>query len=297
MSKQKAKAITCLKPSGGGLHLGHYIGNIQPLIKHQDEYECYFIFADLQVLNSENGAHIDDNILLMLKQLIALGVDPCKVHFYRESSLKKDKFQEFIFLSDYVTNSRINRMPVFKAQKNPPKMSMYVFPILQIMDFYLTEASIAFSNVDNKAAIELANEVFNKINKEYRRNLSHIELIHGTVEMLVGFDGQKMSKAKNNCIYFTDSFEQLSKKINKMYTDPNHIKVNDPGDISNNVVFKYLKAFVSEDEYKHISTQYINGNLGDKQSKQILIDILWFLMARCQQTYNEVKDDIIEYVK
>ena len=292
MSNQKTKAITCLKPSSGGLHLGHYIGNIQPLIKYQDEYECYFIFADLQVLNSENEAYIDDNILLMLKQMIALGVDPYKVHFYRESALKKDKLQEFMFLSDYVTNSRINRMPVFKAQKNPPKMSMYVFPILQIMDFYITEAAVAFSNIDNKSAVELTNEVFNKINREYGRTLPHVELIHGTVEMLVGFDGQKMSKAKNNCIYFTDSLEQLSKKVNKMYTDPNHIKANDPGDISDNVVFKYLKAFVSEDEYRYISTQYINGNLGDKQSKQILLDVLWSFIDRYQQTYDEFRDDI-----
>lgn len=293
----RKKAITCLKPSAGGLHLGHYIGNIQPLIEHQYKYDCTFVFADLQVLNTESKDNIDANILVMLKQMIALGVDPKCVRFYKESSLKKDGLNDFVFLSNYVTNSRLNRMPIFKAQKNPPKMSMYIFPILQMMDFYLTGSSVAFSNIDNKSAVELTNEVFNKINSEHLLDLPHIELVHGTVEMLVGYDGQKMSKAKNNCIFFSDSFDSLSKKVNKMYTDPNHINMDDPGDISNNVVFKYLKAFVSEQEYIDISTQYMNGKLGDKQTKLLLVDILSSLIKECQQKYKNLEDDVYEYIK
>ncbi len=281
------KAITCLKPSDGGLHLGHWIGNIQPLINNQNNYECIFVFADLQASNVSNKSCLKENVTLMLKQMLALGVDPTRVRFYMESQLKRDKIDEFILLSNYVTNSRINRMPVFKRRTAPVKMSMYLFPVLQMLDFYLTGATVAFSNVDNKAAIELTNETFRKINAEHNFHLPHITLEHGTVEMLVGFDNEKMSKAKNNCIYFTDSFEMIKKKINKMYTDPTRIHPNMPGNITNNVVFKYFQAFLDESEYAAYVSQYEQGILSDSVAKEILNERLWRLIGNCQENLNK----------
>lgn len=285
-------AITCLKPSSGGLHLGHYIGNIMPLIHHQydDELECIFMFADLQVYNLESKEDIHNNIYLMMRQLLSLGVNPNKVKFLLESDIKKNHMEDLVFLSNYVTTSRIMRLPVFKFSKMPIKMSKFMFPIFQVLDFYITKASIAFSNSDNNALIEFTNEVFRKINNEYKLDLSRVELVHGKVDNLVGFDGYKMSKDNNNCIFFNDDETSIERKVNKMYTDPKRIKYNIPGDIGNNIVFKYLKAFLDDHEYLYFKEEYEKGNIGDVYLKKILTDILCNLIIPVKNGFSIYSD-------
>ncbi len=180
-------AITCLKPSSGGLHLGHYIGNIKPLINHQNDnnLECIFMFADLQVFNSESSDNIHQNIYLMMKQILSLGVNPNKVKFFLESDLKKDHMEDFVFLSNFVTTSRVMRLPVFKYDKQSIKMSKFMFPIFQVLDFYITKASIAFSNSDNKALIEFTNEIFRKINNQSNLNLPKIAERNNFTELAI----------------------------------------------------------------------------------------------------------------
>ena len=151
---EKKKAITCLKPSDGGLHFGHYIGNIEPLIKYQDDFECYFIFSDLQMINLGNKFDVLENIYDMMKQMIALGVDPNKVIFGRESIVKEKRLNDLIAISNYLSNTRIDRLPLFKSIEKPYKMSMYLYPLLQALDFYMTDAEIAFSNTDNNCWVE-----------------------------------------------------------------------------------------------------------------------------------------------
>lgn len=271
---EKKKAITCLKPSDGGLHFGHYIGNIEPLIKYQDDFECYFIFSDLQMINLGNKFDVLENIYDMMKQMIALGVDPNKVIFGRESIVKEKRLNDLIAISNYLSNTRIDRLPLFKSIEKPYKMSMYLYPLLQALDFYMTDAEIAFSNTDNKPAIELINELFAKMNHLEGRSLKHIELIHGVVDFLVGVDGEKMSKAKGNAIFLSDSCNEISKKVNKMYTDPLKIHADSPGHVEGNVVFQFFKAFLSNEEYWRLCDDYEKGKLPDRKAKAELVQIL-----------------------
>lgn len=286
---KKKKAITCLRPSGGGLHFGHYIGNIEPLIKYQDDFECYFIFSDLQMINMGEEKDIIDNILTMMCQMIALGVDPCKVTFARESEIKRDKLNELIIMSDYLSNARIDRLPLFKSSNRPFKMSMYVYPLLQALDFYITDAEVAFSNIDNKAAIELINELFKRMNSLGEYKLKHIELIHGRTEILVGINGKKMSKAKGNAIFLGDSYTGIVEKINKMYTDPLKVHSDSPGHVEGNVVFMVLKSFLPDEEYQEFCVAYRAGKLSDKSVKLYLSQLLSDIAERSKNyQYNTV---------
>lgn len=289
------KAVTSLRPSDGGLHLGHYIGNIKPLIDNQYVYDCTFIFADLQCQNASE-AELDSNIDLMLRQMICLGVDVNRVKFIKESTLKKDRLDVFLDISRHLTSSRIKRLPMIKSAESLP-MSFFVFPIFQIMDIYLTDSSIAFSNTDNKAVIELTNEVFKKINKERNASLPHVELIHGKVDVLVGFDGKKMSKKNQNCINFLDSEKDIRKKVNKMYTDPNRIHADDAGNIAGNIVFKYLDAFFDCDSVKEYERMYSLGKIGDAQIKTVLSDYLCKLIIQNQFKVEEnKKSKVLDFV-
>jgi tryptophanyl-tRNA synthetase len=272
----KLNAVTALKPTDGKLHFGHYIGNIQPLVTHQDKYNCYFIFADLQMLNEAKftSQQVLRNCLSLMRQLIAFGIDPHKVVFCLESEIKKQRLGDFMFLSEYMTNTRIKRLPLFKHTQEPYKMSLLVYPILQALDFVSTNASFAFSNADNKPVIELINEMFSRVSSECAKRLPHIKLISGTVDYLPGFDGQKMSKSKKNCIFLDDDHDTIKKKVNKMYTDPNRVNSSVPGNTTNNIVFQTLKAFIDTDLYDSYTKKYQEGSIGDSTMKKILSSTL-----------------------
>lgn len=274
MLDNACNAVTCLRPTSGGLHFGHYIGNIQPLIMHQYTYNCFFIFADLQALNmfvdGQYETIVLNNIYEMMKQILSLGVDENKVYFARESKIKNGRFNEFVHLCNFLTNNRINRLPAFKSEKTSLKMSQYLFPILQMLDFVITDAAYAFSNIDNKPVIELTNEVFAKCNAQLKTNYKHISLIHGTVDSLIGIDGFKMSKKRKNCIFLKDTNDEIIKKTNKLYTDPCRIHSNIQGNVQNNNSFKYLRAFMENDIYEKYVELYEHGDVGDVIIKEVI---------------------------
>lgn len=294
--KVNRNAVTGLKPSDGGLHLGHYIGNISPLVKYQDIYTCYFMFADWQVLNSDiayyDKERLLNNMRLMLKQMLALGVKPNKLKLLVESQDKTIMFEEFIWLSDFLTNSRIYRLPTIrhvKEQDKNVKLSLMCYPILQALDCIISKADVVFSNIDNKACVELINELFRKIENNGIKDYKPIKLITGKVDMLIGIDGQKMSKAKKNCILFTDSNEDLQRKVNSMYTC-NRISSDAPGILDDNVVFKYLEVFASKELYAELSSKYINGKVSDAYTKEVLIDILINMFTNYRIAFDGISD-------
>lgn len=305
--RKKRIAVTALKPSDGGLHLGHYFGNIKPLIDNQDNYQCCFIFADMQLLNTDlkyyDQAKRNNNVELMMRQLIALGVDVNKTKIYVESKLKENEFLSFIKICDFTTDARNNRIPYIKSVKNnkngienPIKMSIMNYPIMEVMDFYLTDADVMFSNMDNKACVEYANELFQKMHTAGLMKKKKIKLIHGAYEYLPGIDGSKMSKQNHNAIFFLDSYEEIQQKVNKMYTDPNRITSETPGDIRNNVVFKFLKLFLSETEYIELASKYEKGEIGDTQTKERLTAVLWQFIEKTQKGIKSIEDRTIKRI-
>jgi tryptophanyl-tRNA synthetase len=208
-----------------------------------------------------------------------------------KSEIKKEQLSNVIILSDYLTSTRLNRLPLFKQQKQPYKMSMSLFPILQALDFLITQSNVAFSNNDNKSFIELINEIFKKVNTKHNRNLPHIDLITGTVDFLVSYDGCKMSKSKNNCIYLDDTYEGIKNKVNKMYTDSNRIHGDENGNTSNNVVFKCLKAFCEPKQYESIEQQYVNGEISDIYTKEYLSNLMFQITQKSQSNSTYFSDD------
>lgn len=289
-------AVDGIKPSNDGLHLGHYIGDVESIIKFQDKYKCYVVFADLQLLNINSNYMSDklikENLHLIIKQMIALGVDFNKVTPVLESNIKKDKLKEFIVLSDQISDRRIQRMPLMKNEiKNgkPIKMSMLNYPILQALDLYVLDADIAFSNIDNKSCIEVVNEIFKNLSKK------HVKLLTGREPMLVGFDGTKMSKSKNNCIFLNDDENKLWDKINKMYTDDGRIKINSIGHIEKNVVFKYLKLF-DPLEYDDYVDKYQNGCISDLETKKHLFTVMKKFYDNYNNNFASIDDTKVEYI-
>lgn len=285
-------AVTGITPSYGGLHLGHYNGNILPLITNQNNYQCSFILADWQVLNSNieyyNDKILKANMQLIVKQLLALGVCPEKVKILRESKIKTDMLSDFILLTDFITHNRIARLPLIKNNNANVKMSVFTYPLLQALDLISTNSDLVFSNNDNRPCIELINELFRKINKANIKSYKCVKFITGEANYLSGTDGQKMSKSKHNCIFFSDSLETLRKKINILPS-------ND--DIKSSTVFNYLRAFTCKEEYQSYENLYTNHKIKDKELKDIIYSKLKVVFEEYIErfasiSYNEV-DDIL----
>lgn len=294
-------ALTGLKPSNGGIHLGHWVGNIEPLIAYQKTYSSTFLFADLQVMNSNleyyKKEHLFDNMHFMLKQMIALGVDPNRVNVILESKAKLSMLEEFVFISDFITDTKLYHVPYLNHVKGIDgaiKMSILNYPILQAMDCILANADVAFSNIDNKVCFEVINDLFKRINNTGLRSYKQFKLITGKVEQLIGFDGEKMSKSNGNCIFMTDSDEELAKKINKMYTDPNRQSADAPGCIDNNIVFKYLRVFATPEVYNSMAEQYSKGQLGDAETKKILLEVLIKFFIPYREKFLETSDKFVD---
>lgn len=305
--QNKRIAVTALKPSDGGLHLGHYFGNIKPLLDRQDLYHCVFVFADLQLLNTDKkyytAANRINNIKLMLRQLLALGVNPQKTKIILESQLKAQALSEFITLSDFATDARIYRNPYIKAERSssggtpkPMKMSVLNYPIMEALDFYLTNADVMFSNMDNKACVEFTNELFQKMYSAGLMPRKKVKLIHGLYDYLPGIDGKKMSKGNNNAIFFTDTCNDIRKKVNKMYTDPNRISADIPGNTEKNVVFQFLRLFLSPEAFPKIQSDYEKGKVKDTDTKELLATHLCEFISSTQKTALEIDDKTINNI-
>ena len=305
--QKKRIAVTALKPSDGGLHLGHYFGNIKPLIDRQDLYECVFVFADLQLLNTDKKYYIAANrirnIKLMLRQLLALGVNPQKTKIILESQLKARALSDFITLSDFATDARIYRNPYIKAERSssgstpkPMKMSVLNYPIMEALDFYLTKAGVMFSNMDNKACVEFTNELYQKLFSAGLMPRKKVKLIHGLYDYLPGIDGKKMSKGNNNAINFSDLGNDIRKKVNKMYTDPNRISADIPGSIENNVVFKFLRLFLPAEAFSKIQLDYEEGKIKDSETKNLLAEHMSKFILSTQEIASRLDDVIINTI-
>jgi tryptophanyl-tRNA synthetase len=274
-------AVTCLKPSPGGLHLGHFVGNVEPLIRHQDDMKCFFMFVDMQLAQNKTdalrGEKLLDSMIDMMSQMIQMGVNPEKVTFGIESEVKQNRICDLILLSNFITRERVLRIPPLKNRKVIP-LNEIVFPAMEALDFTTTNSSIGFSNRDNKPIFELINEIFAKVNKIYSTELPHIELSHGRVDGLLGPNQKKMSKANNNCIFLSDTEATIKEKVNKMHTDSGRISSTSPGSIEKNVVFNHLQAYCDKSLYSQLSEQYTKGTISDRETKDILSEqIVTFL--------------------
>jgi tryptophanyl-tRNA synthetase len=289
MTKNEKIVLTGDRPTGK-LHLGHFVGSIKNRLKLQEEADkSFYMVADIQGLsdNSENPEKIRKNVLEVAIDNLACGLDPKKTIMFIQSEVPEIAELTVLFLN-LVTLARLKRNPTVKDEMKQKGFGEDVpagflaYPISQTADILFCKSNLIPVGEDQLPVIEQANEIVLKFNSVYGETFEKIKPVLSDTPRLVGIDGasSKMSKSLNNCIYLSDSPEEISRKVMNMYTDPNHIHVADPGKVSGNVVFTYLDIFDSRtDEIKELKEQYEKGGLGDIEIKKRLIQVLEDLIA------------------
>jgi len=273
----------------GPLHLGHYVGSLRQRVQLQHEHQQYILLADLQGL-TDNGSRpekVAGNILEVMADYLAVGIDPAKSTICLQSSLPALAELTMLYMN-IVTVARVERNPTVKseiAQKGFSRSlptGFLVYPISQAADITAFKAELVPVGDDQLPMIEQTNEIVHKMNSLVAEPILYsCKALLGEVSRLPGVDGNaKMSKSLGNTLTLSASEEQIHQAVSAMFTDPEHLRVNDPGKIDGNVVFTWLDAF-HEDKEKvaAMKAHYQRGGLGDRQCKNELETCLQSLLA------------------
>lgn len=283
MENKEKIVLTGDRPTGK-LHLGHFVGSIQNRVKLQNEaHKSFYMVADVQGLtdNADNPEKIRKNVLEVVLDNLACGLDPKKTTIFIQSEVPEIAELTILFLN-LVTLARLKRNPTVKDEmkqkgfgENVPA-GFLIYPVSQAADILFCNSNIIPVGEDQKPMIEQTNEIVDSFNRFYGKTFNHVEHLVGNTPRLVGIDGNsKMGKSLNNAIYLSDSYEEISKKVMNMYTDPGHVHVKDPGKVVGNVVFTYLDIFdENKKEITELEKQYEKGGLGDVVIKKRLIEVL-----------------------
>lgn len=283
MAKKKKIILTGDRPTGP-LHLGHYVGSLLNRVKLQDEYEQYVLIADVQALtdNYDNPEKVRKNIREVALDYLSVGLDPKKTTILVQSMVP-ELAELTIYYLNLVSVARLQRNPTVKEEikqkgfeDNLP-VGFFTYPISQAADITAFKADVVPVGNDQLPMIEQSNEVARRFNHIYNcKVLKEAEALISPVPRLCGLDGQaKMSKSLGNAIYLSDSSEEVLKKIKSMYTDPGHLRVEDPGKVEGNTVFAYLDAFDPDKKaVAELKKQYQKGGLGDVALKNRLYEVI-----------------------
>ena len=282
---EKKRILTGDRPTGK-LHLGHYVGSLVNRVRLQDEYQCYFIVADLHMLTTRpEKEHIDalrENIHEMVLDYLAAGIDPVASTIYLQSAVHVVYEMNLIF-EMLITVPRLSRLPSIKdmaraAQIDEEAMPLGLlgYPVLQAADILMPRAHLVPVGKDNEAHVEITREIARRFNYLYGEVFPIPEVMIGDVPTLVGTDGQaKMSKSLGNAIFLSDDARTVRKKVFSMYTDPNRIRADIPGQVEGNPVFIYHDAFnPNKEEVADLKARYREGRVGDVEVKERLAQAL-----------------------
>ena len=280
MSERK-RVLTGDRPTGK-LHLGHYVGSLVNRVKLQDQYECFFLIADLHMLTTkpskEDIEMIDKNAREMVLDYLAVGIDPEKSTIYLQSAVH-EVYELNLFFEMLVTLNRVARLPSIKDMARAAQMDadtipfgLVGYPVLQAADILLPRAHLVPVGKDNVAHVEISREIARRFNRMYDEVFPIPEAMVGEVPTLVGIDGKaKMSKSLGNAIYLSDPPEVVRKKVMKMYTDPKRIRADIPGTVEGNPVFIYHDVFnPNKEEVEDLKRRYREGRVGDVEVKEKL---------------------------
>lgn len=277
--EQKKRILTGDRPTGR-LHLGHYVGSLANRVRLQDEYECFFLVADLHMLTTrpekEHIEAITENARQMAYDYMACGIDPAKSVIYLQSAVT-ETHELNLYLEMLVSVPRLQRMPSLKdmarnAHLNEMPFGLLGYPVLQSADILLPRAHLVPVGKDNEAHVELTRELARRFNNLYGEVFPVPDVMVGDVPTLVGTDGRaKMSKSLGNAILLSDETKSVEKKVNGMYTDPNRVSADVPGTVEGNPVFVYHDVFnPNAAEVDDLKERYRAGRVGDVEVKQKL---------------------------
>ncbi len=297
MGENKKIILTGDRPTGK-LHVGHYVGSLKRRVELQNsgEYdEIYIMIADAQALtdNADNPQKVRDNILEVALDYLSVGIDPAKSNILIQSYVSELTELSFYYMN-LVTVSRLQRNPTVKAEiqmrnfETSIPVGFFTYPISQAADITAFEATAVPAGEDQMPMVEQTKEIVHKFNSVYGETLVDPQILLPSNKVclrLPGIDGKaKMSKSLGNCIYLSEPEAEVKKKIMSMFTDPDHIRIEDPGKLEGNMVFTYLDAFCRQEHFAEYLPEYANldelkehykrGGLGDVKVKKFLNNVV-----------------------
>jgi tryptophanyl-tRNA synthetase len=301
--------VTGDRPTGP-LHLGHFVGSLQNRVSLQNEkntdgsykYKSYILIADTQALtdNADRRDLIQDNVFNVTLDYLATGLDSKLSTIYIQSQIPELAELTLYFLN-LLTVNQLERNPTVKEEikqkgfENKLPVGFFIYPVSQAADIALFRGELVPVGADQIPMIEDTNQLVRKFNQTYNTDfLKECEaLVPKDCGRLVGIDGKaKMSKTLENAIYLKDSNDELWHKVRQMYTDPNHLKVEDPGQVEGNVVFAYLDVFGSDQaEITKLKDHYRKGGLGDMKVKKYLYEVLEQVLSPIRKRREEFAED------
>ena len=301
----------------GKLHIGHYVGSLRRRVELQNSglYDKIFVFeADAQALtdNIDNPEKVRQNVIEVALDYLSAGLDPSKTTLFIQSQIPELCELSFYFM-DMVSVSRLQRNPTVKTEiqmrgfngESIP-VGFFTYPISQAADIAMFKATTVPAGDDQEPMLEQCREIVRRFNNIYGETLVEPNILlpdNAACLRLPGTDGKaKMSKSLGNCIYLSDSADEVNKKVKTMYTDPLHLQVNDPGHLEGNTVFTYLDAFSTDEQVARITgdyatlqemkDHYTRGGLGDVKCKKLLMEVLQETLEPIRQRRAEYEKDI-----
>ncbi len=276
MAQKRKRILTGDRPTGR-LHLGHWVGTLKNRVALQNQYECFFLVADLHMLTTRVEPELlretESNVREVVLDNISAGIDPDQSTYFLQSLVPEISEMQLIF-SMLVTVPRLQRVPSLKeVMQNlhieQPSMGLLAYPVLQAADILCVRSHLVPVGKDQVSHIELTREIARRFNTLYGETLPEPEALVGEVPTLVGTDGQaKMSKSLDNAIYLSDDAKTVEKKVRGMYTDPNRVTADVPGKVEGNPVFIYHDAFNPDAaEVADLKERYAQGKVGDVEVK------------------------------
>ena len=300
----------------GRLHVGHYVGSLKRRVELQNSGKfdkIYIMIADAQALtdNADNPDKVRENIIEVALDYLACGLDPAKSTIFIQSMIPELTELTFYY-SNLVTVSRLQRNPTVKNEikmrdfNTSIPVGFFTYPISQAADITAFQANVVPVGEDQMPMLEQCKEIVHKFNTTYGEALTDPEILlpdNEACKRLPGIDGKaKMSKSLGNCIYLAEDAKEVEKKVMSMFTDPDHIKVSDPGKIEGNTVFTYLDAFCQDSHFEKYLPDYKNldelkehyqrGGLGDVKVKRFLNNVLQEELEPIRQRRHEYEKNI-----
>ena len=315
MTPKEKIILTGDRPTGR-LHIGHYVGSLRRRVELQNsgQFDKIFVFeADAQALtdNIENPEKVRQNVIEVALDYLACGLDPQKSTLFIQSQIPELCELSFYFM-DLVSVSRLQRNPTVKTEiqmrnfEASIPVGFFTYPISQAADIAAFKATTVPVGEDQEPMLEQCREIVRRFNYIYGDTLVEPNILlpeNSACLRLPGTDGKaKMSKSLGNCIYLSDSADEVCRKIKTMYTDPTHLQVSDPGHLEGNTVFTYLDAFSTDEQVKtycpdynslaEMKEHYTRGGLGDMKCKKLLMSVLHDTLEPIRQRRAEYEKDI-----
>jgi len=300
---KKENLLTGDRPTGK-LHIGHYIGSLKKRVEIQDQFNNFIMIADQQALtdNAKNPEKIQNSLIEVILDYLSVGIDPIKSNIFVQSQIPELSELTMHYLN-LVSVSRLKRNPTVKNEMKEKNFGdsvptgFFIYPVSQAADITAFKASIVPVGEDQIPMIEQTNEIVKTFNNTYKQNVlkrTKALLPKKGMGRLPGIDGKaKMSKSLNNAIYLSDSPDIIKQKVMSMYTDPNHIRVTDPGRVEGNTVFTYLDAFCKDKKYlTEMKEHYKAGGLGDVKVKKYLNEIIQSELEPIRNKRNQYQNNL-----